>query len=88
MLCRLSLDLLRFKGFDSRLSSVDTAEYSVACGRMRMKYTEPIHRPNVPAESRTSNDEVSSGNAITEMVVKKKAPKPNAESGKAVAVPR
>lgn len=44
--------------------------------------------PNVAKESKRRKLEVSPGKAIREMVVKKKALRPKAESGNAVAVPR
>lgn len=44
--------------------------------------------PNVEQAKRRSKSEVLSGNAIDDIAAKKKALRPNAARGKAVAVPR
>ena len=50
--------------------------------------TEPRHITKHPTAKRSKKSEVLSGNANEEIVVKKKAPSPNADIGIAVAVPR
>lgn len=57
-------------------------------GMTLKKKKETNTRANVPIASMRRNFDVSSGNAKVEMVEKKKALKPNAAKGNAVAVPR
>lgn len=65
-----------------------TGEYMGEGGTMRRKKTEPKHMQKQPIERSKRKDDVSSGNAKEEIEAKKKAPRPNAATGKAVAVPR
>lgn len=65
-----------------------TAEYMEEGGTIRMKKTEPKHMQRQPIERSKRKDEGLSGNAREEIEAKKKAPRPNAATGKAVAVPR
>lgn len=54
----------------------------------RRKNKEMKAMPNVPAARRRRKSDVLSGNATEEIVEKKKALRPNADRGNAVAVPR
>lgn len=63
-------------------------EEEEGCGTTRRKKVPTRTMVNVEMANRRSKSDVLSGNAKEEMAEKKNALRPNAESGKAVAVPR
>lgn len=87
----LSSDFERVRGFDwerPRSALGESAKYDGEVGMTRRKKKPTKHMANVPTASSNRKCAVSSSNAIEEIVAKKKALRPNAASGKAVAVPR
>lgn len=64
------------------------AEYALGAGRIRKKKNEMKIVKLVATASRRRNDAVSPGNNVEDSKEKKNALRPNAESGRADAVPR
>lgn len=68
--------------------AVGTAEYALGAGRTRKKKNEMKVMELVETASRRRKDAVSPGNNVEDSKEKKNALRPNAESGRADAVPR